>query len=395
MPDTGLILSLSFLLWVADKAVCAGHLTWKNVGELGLGLGIGLLSKYHILLLGGGILLGLSLDLALRSRFRGLDALKMLISALAGVLIAAPMFVWNIHNHFASFLFQTQHGFGSSRWHPTHCLVFIFLSALYLTPWFAFRFLKNGLCSKRHFYLIIPVSSLILVLLLSSLRNHALPGWISPAFWMLIPYAVIYCQPSVLDVMMKQCKYTALLWVPLVLTLSLPGGMWNLKQVVHLLHGDNTRSWFTLFWAELPTLVKKDDKLSRILETAFLHHEQTKGCAEKQIIIGAFTRKWAAQIEYQHVFPGAKILNLEQKSSNFYLWRDDWSDYANCNILLIAEGDESILGSLNPILTIKNQHSLHGIGDYPSVQLQIASGTFKDRYMIQSLQNSLLKHPHY
>ncbi|MBP9775615.1 MAG: hypothetical protein KBD30_07330 [Legionellaceae bacterium] len=52
MPDTGLILSLNILLWVADKVVCAGHLTWKNVGELGLGLGIELLSKYHILLLG-------------------------------------------------------------------------------------------------------------------------------------------------------------------------------------------------------------------------------------------------------------------------------------------------------------------------------------------------------
>ena len=65
------------------------------------------------------------------------------------------------------------------------------------------------------------------------------------------------------------------------------------------------------------------------------------------------------------------------------------------NIVFIGEGDETILDDLTPILTIKEQHSLHGIGDYPSVQLQIASRTFKDRYTIQCLQNSLLKHPHY
>ena len=394
LPDTGLILSLSLLLWVADKVITAHYLSVRNAVELGIGLGIGLLSKYHILLLGGGIVGGIFLDLTLCSGFKWSNVFKLLLSVLIGLMIALPVFIWNINNHFASFVFQLQHGLSANQWHLKGCFVFILLSAVYLTPWFTFKFLKHGLFGKLRAYLIIPVLSLFIILLISSMRNHVLPQWISPAFWLLIPYSVIYCGQSGLKSLMTGCKYTALIWVPLVIALSLPGGMWNLKPFIQWVHGNTPNSWITLFWEELPKLVQEDVILAPLITTE-LHQARREGCKEKRPIIGVFKRIWAAQLEYHQVFPGAKILNLEQNSSHFYLWRDQWADYANCNILFFAEGTDDLVPELVNVLTIKHQYSLNGIGDYPALHLQVFSGTLNDRDTIQALQSHLLAHPHY
>ncbi len=394
LPDTGLIFSLSLLLWVADRVISNHHLSFRNAVELGIGLGIGLLSKYHILPLGGGILCGLFLDLLIHSKFRWSDVMKMLMSVLIGLMIASPMFIWNINNHFASFVFQLQHGLNAKQWHWKDSLVFIVVSTLYLTPWFTFKFLKQGLWTKRHAYLIIPVCSLSLIFLISSLRTHVLPQWISPAFWLLIPYTVIYCGQAGVGSLITWCKYTALIWIPLVIALSFPGGMWNLKPFIQWIHGNTPNSWCTLFWEELPVLVQQDAILAPLIGTA-LHQNPPPGCVEKKPIIGTFKRIWASQLEYHQVFPGAKILNLEQNSSNFYLWRDQWADYAHCNILFIAESTDDLAPVLANILTVKHQYRLQGIGDYPALHLQVLTGTLNDKNTLENLQKNLLIAPHY
>ena len=394
LPDTGLILSLSILLWTADKVLRSNHLSVRNTIELGIGLGIGLLAKYHILPLGGGILCGICIDLAFRAKFRWSDALKILTSVLIGIMIAWPVLVWNINNHFASFLFQAQHGLHSKQWHFGGSFVFIFLSVLYLTPWFGFHFLKRGFGITKPFYLIIPIAGLFCILLFSSFSNHVLPHWISPAFWLLIPYSVIYCEPHHLGSLMKQCQYTALIWLPLLIALSLPGNMWNLRSFIEWVHGNTPNSWCSLFWEDFEALVQQDRVLSELVNTT-THQTPNPGCAENRPIVAASKRIWASQFEYHAIFPGAKIINLEQNSSNFYLWRDNWADYANCNILFIGEGDENLVGTLVNLLDVKNQYSLQGVNNYPKLHLQVISGTLKGKDTIQALQKNLLTHPHY
>lgn len=394
LPDTGLILSLSLLLWAADQVIANEKLSVKHAVQLGMGLGIGLLSKYHILLLGGGILAGVFIDLTRHAGFKWPNVLKLFLSMLIGLLIAWPMLLWNTNNHFASFIFQLQHGLSANEWHLKGCFAFIFLSAIYLTPWFTVTFLKQGLFGKFRAYLFIPVCSLFIILLISSLRKHVLPQWISPAFWLLIPYSVIYCSETGVASLWKGCKYTALLWVPLVIALSLPGGMWNLKPLIQWVHGNTPNSWCTLFWDELPVMIRNDLVLGPLTQMAF-KQSVPAACLEKQPIIGTFKRIWASQLEYHQVFPGAKILNLEQNSSNFYLWRDQWADYANCNILFIAEGSEDLTPALATILTVKQQYHLNGFKDYPALHLQVISGTLRDWNTIQALQRNLLGHPHY
>ena len=394
LPDTGLLLSLSVLLWVADKVILAHDLSSRHVVELGIGLGIGLLSKYHILLLGGGIIGGVFLDLTRYSGFKWSTLFKMLVSVLIGLVIALPMLIWNVNNHFASFVFQLQHGLSANQWHLKGCLVFILVSTVYLTPWFTFKFLKQGLFGKLHAYLLIPVCGLFIIFFISSLRKHVLPQWISPAFWLLIPYSVIYCGQGGLSSLMKACKYTALIWVPLVIALLLPGGMWNLKPFLQWVRGNTPNSWCTLFWEELPGLVKNDKFLAPIIAIAF-DEAKSPGCKEKQPVIATLKRIWASQLEYHQVFPGAKILNLEQGSSNFYLWRDEWADYANCNIVFLAEGTENLAPILANLLTVKHEYHLVGVGNYSTLNLQVLSGTLNDSDTIQHLQRSLLENPHY
>ncbi|MCC2645393.1 MAG: phospholipid carrier-dependent glycosyltransferase, partial [Burkholderiales bacterium] len=213
LPDSGLILGLSLMLWVSDHILREGYISIKNSLLLGIGLGIGLLSKYHILPLGGGMLLGLYLDLACRnSNQYSLRPLAMLIiSVLLGLVIAAPLFIWNYTNHYASFIFQLQHGFNSNSWQLISMVGFIFGAILYLTPWFAYMLFKYGVLKERRYYILIPVFCLCLILLISSLRKNILPHWLSPAFWLLIPYTVINSKSFA--ALKSMCKYTSIIWL--------------------------------------------------------------------------------------------------------------------------------------------------------------------------------------
>ncbi|HLX54656.1 MAG TPA: hypothetical protein VKR58_11975, partial [Aquella sp.] len=98
--------------------------------------------------------------------------------------------------------------------------------------------------------------------------------------------------------------------------------------------------------------------------------------------------------EYNRVFDtNYKILNLDLQSSNFYTWRDNLADFANCPVLVIS--DRHNLSDLANLINIQNSYTIHGIGDYKSLNLMIIEGIFKDAEVIKSFQQTLLKTPHY
>ncbi len=393
LPDTGLILALSMMLWAADDAVCKGSLSWKYTIVTGIGLGAGLLSKYHILPLGGGIFLGTVLDLYSSKSFRfNRSNLGKLISCIVIALVCGlPLFIWNIEHHYASFVFQLQHGFSSDRWRITSMLAFLLGSLLYMTPVFSFVLFKQGLHGKLRWYLLIPVYSLLFITLMSSLRKPVLPHWISPAFWLLIPYAVIY-SGKYFKTLIASCKVTSIIWLVLIGLLLLPGGMTNIKKVTRLVTPDAGSLADLLLWEELPVLLQQNTTLARAIEHT-VHEPPAPGCLETKPLVGTLRWFWTSQFEYRHLVKGAKILNLDPGSSSYYLWRDEWPAYANCNVLMI--GKEDNLERLSRIMTINSTEFVHGLGDYRSLNLMVVSGTLKDRDTLKQVQDDMREHPHY
>lgn len=396
LPDTGLIVALSIMLMVTDKVMTKARLSWCDALYLGIGLGIGLLSKYHIFPLGGGILLGLFIELCLKTRFEWSMIVKLLFTILIGLICALPLFIWNAEHHFASFVFQFQHGFQSNSWQLHTMFLFIMSATLYLTPWFTYLLLKRGLFTHKHWYLIIPVAGLFSILLFSSLRKHILPHWISPAFWLLIPYTVINSRQHLgaLKSLMKACIYTAILWIVLIGILIAPGGLQNIKEASKLYNTDTKMFTDLLLWEELPSLIQENRALKLMLSKA-LARKQSPQCSVHQPIIATFRWYWASQIEYTQLFSGAKILNLDQHSTSFYLWRDQWSDFAGCHVILLSGNRQTITPELMNILTVHDEMTIHGLGDYKTLDLELITATLKDRDSLQKAQSELENNPHY
>lgn len=389
LPDSGLILGLSIMLLASDNIVWEKQVSVKNGLFLALGLGIGLLSKYHILPLGGGMILGLYIDLiCINSQAKLINLVKLIISVTLGLIIAAPLFIWNYTNHYASFIFQLQHGFGGDHWQFVSTFSFILGALLYLGPWFVYMLGKYGLFKSKRYYLFIPVISLSLILIISSFRKNILPHWLAPAFWLLIPYTVINIKN--LKPLKLMCKYTGILWLILVFILVLPGGMLNIKKISKLFNPDTTGLADLLLWQELPVLFANNIQLQHSLTWL----KPTQNCHNKYKLIAAVRWYWTAQLEYNQVFNSSyKILNLDLQSSNFYIWRDNLPDFANCPVLVIANMDN--LNDLAKLLTIYNSYTIYGIDDYKSLNLIIIEGIFKNKAVLDHLQQNLLNNPRY
>ncbi len=126
-PDAPLTACWAGLLYFLARVFFAGSArAWWGVGVC---LGIGMLSKYTVALLGPATLLFLALDPPSRPWFR--RVLPYAAVALA-ILIFTPVIVWNATHHWASFAFQS-----TGRLHePRHFSVHELLGAiaLVLTP---------------------------------------------------------------------------------------------------------------------------------------------------------------------------------------------------------------------------------------------------------------------
>lgn len=391
LPDSGLILGLSIMLWASDNIVREKTVSIKNHLFLALGLGIGLLAKYHILPLGIGMLVGLYLDLIfINQRCSLVCMLRLILSVIFGTMVAAPVFIWNYTNHYASFIFQLQHGFSANSWQLSSMFEFILGVLAYLTPWFTYILAKYGLLTTRRYYLLIPVISLSFILIISSMRKNILPHWLAPAFWLLIPYAVIHT--SNLRRLKAMCKYTSVIWLALLFILLLPGGISNIKPIGRLFNPDATGLADLLLWAELPQLFASNTLLQQSLSRLNGYSQLHKNCHSQYRLIGTVSWYWSAQLEYHEVFgPNYKILNLDPNSSNFYNWRDNLSAFANCPLLLIANKN----ANLTRLLNMQKSYAIHGLGDYKSLNLTVIEGVFKDAAALTLFQQNLLHNPHY
>lgn len=108
---------------------------------LGISLGLGFCSKYHIVLF---VFSGF-IDLIYSKKFKQLSIAGVLLTLLTGFICSLPVVIWNYQNEWSSFTFQLKHGFGKNHydWHWT---INYFLGQILIANPFIF-----GLLLKKQF----------------------------------------------------------------------------------------------------------------------------------------------------------------------------------------------------------------------------------------------------
>lgn len=406
LPDTGLILALSIMLYVTDKIYKQQNISYIHSLILGLGFGIGLLSKYHIIPLGGGMLLGLLLSLLThyKNNYRHLIICSLIIMIIS-IFISAPMWIWNWTYNFASFKFQLQHGFAKGTWSLISASIFCVSSLLFITPWIAYFLLKFGLLKNRRSYLIIPFTCLFFTLLSSSLRKNVLGHWIAPAFWILIPYASInlykYGSKFSQKILNFFLAITFLIWVIIAIPLAQPGGMNNIKSIIYNVNKDLSDSADLLLWMDIKNILDNNQVFSKKIKVLHNQYSSNKLCNTKIELIGTTDWMFTSQFEYlgfekslkkQYHNP-YKIINVNIEHANFYLWRDNLTAYANCPILIITY--RTLPTYLTEVMTINNESIISNIPNYKNIDIHLISGTFKNASYIKDSRNKVLYSGHY
>lgn len=111
-PDLPLMFSWSFILWSFHRLLNAENpRAWAPL--FGVALGLGILSKYTVVLFGP---IGLGWWW-FQGRRPGLKS-WLPITMIAALVVCAPVWLWNFQNDWASFRFQLNHGLGRKYWKP-------------------------------------------------------------------------------------------------------------------------------------------------------------------------------------------------------------------------------------------------------------------------------------
>lgn len=187
-PDIPLILSWAASLYYLYQALVltkANSWYWA-----GFWLGIGLLSKYTIILVPLSTLFYLLIDKRARQWFFRKEPYYC---ALIAFILFTPVVYWNATHHWESFLFQSAHRFQDSFHFSFHKL--IGLALIYLTPagclglWILFTKKYSTLLPQRSTFFFQTFTLIPLIFFsLFSLTHGIKINWIGPIFLAIIPW---------------------------------------------------------------------------------------------------------------------------------------------------------------------------------------------------------------
>jgi dolichol-phosphate mannosyltransferase len=126
-PDAPLVAAWAATLFYLERALVAGrNSAWLGVG---IALGLGILSKYTLVLLGCSALLFVILDPTAR---RWMRRPQPYLAVALALLLFSPVIIWNFQHHWASLLFQSVRRFDPSDQFSMHVLIIQMF--LMLTP---------------------------------------------------------------------------------------------------------------------------------------------------------------------------------------------------------------------------------------------------------------------
>lgn len=187
--------------WAASLYFLHRALAWKSkkawIGA-GTAVGLGLASKYTIVLLGPATLLYLLID---KSSRRWLATPMPYLSLAVAVFFFTPVLWWNVENNWVSFLFQSHSRIAEDNVFTTHLLLSYLL--LLITPAGAvaailalfpknFPLTRQGLVEHRqsspYLFTLIMTAVPFLVFFLFSFRGETKLNWTGPIWLMMVPF---------------------------------------------------------------------------------------------------------------------------------------------------------------------------------------------------------------
>ena len=220
-PDAPLTACWSAVIYFLYQALLHERpRAWVGVG---IALGLGMFSKYTVILLGPAIVLFVLLDS--RSR-RWLRSPWPYLAALIALGLFAPVIVWNAQHHWASFLFQSERRVTAATHFTTHVLLGQIL--LLLTPTGVlglFAFLAHGrlfLQTRRFLFFLLLVVIPLTVFVFFSLTKEVQLNWTGPLWLGLVPFlAASMAVPDDAPAVITWCRR---LWPATAISLLLLSG---------------------------------------------------------------------------------------------------------------------------------------------------------------------------
>lgn len=178
-PDLPLMVfygaSFYFLTQILSRQIALDYL------GLGISLGLGFSSKYHIVL----FVLCAVILLTMTKQWVAIQWKYVPLVLLTGFLGSFPVLYWNVQNDFESFHFQLQHGLGNNSWKPFWTLSYFPGQLLAVFPsyvYFSFFSEKNNRAKGLLCFTWVP----LLFFFLTSFRGHV------EVNWPIIAYPFIY-----------------------------------------------------------------------------------------------------------------------------------------------------------------------------------------------------------
>jgi 4-amino-4-deoxy-L-arabinose transferase-like glycosyltransferase len=166
-PDVGLVFFWTLSYWFTLQIIQKQNS--KNYIFLGIALGLGLCSKYHIVLFPISIIL----SLWFAKKLYLIQFKKLMLTALFGFVFSLPVLVWNFKNDWASFAFQINHGFNGRGYNPMWTVTYVLGQIFLFNPFLFYNFIRNEKKVFTH------KSALVqwLFFLISSLKASVEANW--------------------------------------------------------------------------------------------------------------------------------------------------------------------------------------------------------------------------
>lgn len=195
-PDAPLLAAWAATLYYMERALVAGRPSaWIG---LGIAFGLGILSKYTLVLLGGAAAMFVIMDPTAR---RWIRRPQPYLAVALALLLFSPVIIWNVEHHWASLLFQNVRRFEPSDQFSMHVLIIQILVMLTPTGLLAalLAFFSHGRISAQpadsvlqdryHLFVLlctgIPLTVFVTYSLSHSMSSHLF--WTGPLWLAVLP----------------------------------------------------------------------------------------------------------------------------------------------------------------------------------------------------------------
>jgi len=185
-PDVPLLFFWTIALYFALKILQDPQKKLLNYFLFGSSLGLGFLSKYHIVLFVPALLLTLLFD----QNYKKISIKGALFVLVGGLLFSSPVLIWNFQNEFKSFLFQIDHGFGQKTWDPFWTYSFLLGQAFIIFPTVLYAAIRFGFHSKLSLFFFLSWFP-FLFFFVSSFRGPVEPNWPVAALFSVFFFSVL------------------------------------------------------------------------------------------------------------------------------------------------------------------------------------------------------------